>query len=405
MQQSAYSFRKRRRGAALISVLFFLMIVSILLMGIGSYAVSHQTRAKVDADYAAAMDLAEAGVNYQFRKISYNPSLADQYPGTTYNYGGGTFRVYCINKDGSSPWVEPNELYVIATGTVNGVSRSVKVSAKGYSAAGRYAIYTMDSVSVWNGSAMLIDGDVGSNGKFDFSGHPGITGSVYFNGPSAGWYQNNDPGGYTVHREPRALTWETVDQKALALFPNSGTTAPGGLAYLATHNDNARAIPPITGNSITNSTTLVGPGDYYVENINLSGSRKITFNNTNGSIRLWVGPSGGTGTCRFRGGTGAIAATSDPTKQNYIYVATRSGIDIAGNERLDAVIYAYNKDNNGNSFGYVINSGNPIINGQILANEADINGNLTINYVKDFIKPTSFGYYGFDNSWEELNAR
>jgi len=388
----------------MIHTLFFMLIISTLLIGIGSFAVSHQTRAKVDSDYAAALDLAEAGVNYEFRKITYDPAQADQSPGNTYTFGGGNFRVYCVNRDGSSPWVEPNELYVYATGTVNGVSRTVKVSAKGYSAPGNYAIYTMESVSIWNGSSMMINGDVGSNGQFDFSGHPGISGNVYFNGPNAGWYNNNDPGGYNVVREPRPLKWETVDEIALKLYPAS-TYPPGGLAYIATHNSNASAIPPIVGNSITSTTTLVGPGDYYVTYVNLRGSNKIYFNNNNGPVRLWVGPSGGTGTCQFRGGTGTISAQQDPDRTNYIYVATRSGINIAGNERLDAVIYAYNKDNEGHSFGYVVNSGNPVINGQILANEADINGNLTINYIRDFIKPTSFGYYGFDNSWVEVNGR
>src|SRR5437667_12867857 len=99
----------------------------------------------------------------------------------------------------------------------------------------------MESTSVWNGSSISIAGDVGTNGYFDFSGHPGISGSVYFDGPNAGWYLGNNPGGYTVTNEPYESQWPTVDDKAYTAFPNSGSTAPGGLAYLATHNDNAKA--------------------------------------------------------------------------------------------------------------------------------------------------------------------
>jgi len=399
---------RRQRGGVLISALAFMVVISLLLAGIGTLCVSYYGRARTDSDYAAALSLAEAGVNFEFRKISLDETTADQAgasnpPGVLYNFGGGTFRVYCANRDGSTPWKPPSNLYVIATGTLNGATRTIQVSAKGYAPPGNYAIYTLNSISVWHGSAVVVVGDVGTNGQLDFTGHPGIQGSIYFNGPSAGWYGGLDPGGYTELREPRPIQWETVDQKALDLFPAS-TYPPGGMAYLATNNDNARATPPIVGNSITNSVTLHGPGNYYVTNINLAGNKTIDLDNTGGPINLWVGPSGGTGTCRFRGGTAALTASQNPSNVCHIYVATKSGIDLAGNQRIDAAIYAYNKDSLGNEYGYVVNSGNPTINGQILANQVDINGNITVNYVPDLIKPTSFGYYGFDNSWVEING-
>ena len=72
---------------------------------------------------------------------------------------------------------------------------------------------------------------------------------------------------------------------------------------------------------------------------------------------------------------------------NNIYVATQSGINMAGNETVDAVVYAYNKDIAGVEYGYVQNSGNPTINGQILSNQVNINGNITVNYVQGVNKP------------------
>jgi hypothetical protein len=278
---------------------------------------------------------------------------------------------------------------------VNGTPRTVKVSVKGYTARGNFAIYTLEGVSVWNGSSISITGDVGSDGYFDFSGHPGITGSVEFDGPGAGWYGGIDPGGYTVSYTPKPIVWPTVDQIANTQYGAGGA----GLAYFATHNDNASA--GIVGCSITSSITLHA-GNYYLTNINLTGSNKITFDNSAGPVNLWIGPSGGTGTCKFRGGTAAIK--SDPSKLCNIYVGTASGINLAGNEEIDANIYAFNSPAGGD-VGYVINSGNPTINGQIITKKADINGNLTVNYVPGAVKPTSIGYYGFDNSWLELNAR
>jgi len=390
--------RASQKGGAIISVIFVLLILSVLLMGAGTLAVGHQNLEKTDMDYASALNIAEAGVNYEFRKISSGAGNADQYPGGRHDLAGGNFTVYCTNQDGSSPWdTTTGYLYVLSTGYINGVSRTVKVSVKGFAPPGKFAIYTMDSISVWRGSSMDIVGDVGSNGLLDFTSHPGITGNIYFNGPDAGWYNNSDPGGYPVSYDGAKITWPTVSEVAQK-------TSAGSLAALAITNNNASANPPIVGNSITNSVTLTA-GDYYVTNINLTGNNKITLDNSAGPVNIWVGPEGGVGTCRFRGGTAAVPISSDATKACHIYVATQSGIDMAGNENVDALIYAYNKDSNGNEYGYVQNSGNPTLNGQIIANKVDINGNITINYTTDLIKPSSFGYYGYNNSWTELNPR
>jgi hypothetical protein len=389
--------RCRQRGGIIIGVLFFLLIISMLLIGTATLTTGHQNLEDSDAKYSDALNSAEAGVNYEFRKISQNPASADQSPGTTYTLGGRTFKVYCTNKDGSTPWdTTGGNLYVISAGTVDRASRTVKVSVKGFAPPGKYAIYTMDSISIWRGSSMDIIGDVGSNGKLDFTSSPNITGSVYFNGPDAGWY-GTPPGGYTVASSSNPTTWPTVSQVA-------NKTVAGGLATLAVTNDNARAVPPIVGNSITNSVVLTA-GNYYITNMNLTGNNQIIFDNRNGPVNIWIGPEGGSGTARFRGGTAAIPISNDATKACHMYVATQSGIDLAGNQQIDALIYAYNKDAQGNEYGYVQNSGNPTLNGQIIANKVDINGNITINYTTDLIKPTSYGYYGYDNSWAELNPR
>lgn len=389
--------RQKDRGAAIIGVLFFILITSILLMGVGTFAVSHQTRMRSDLNYAQALDVAEAGIDAEFRKLTLNSTSADQAPGMTYTFGQGAYKVYCTNKDGTTPWTPQQYLYVIATGTVNGVSRTVKVASKGYQPEGNYAIYTMDSISVWNGASAEVNGDLGTNGQFHFSSHPTINGGIYFNGPAAGW-SGSDPGGYTESRTPKKIDWQTVDEIANAKFPS------GGLTWLATHNDNAAANPPIIGNSITSSVTLK-TGDYYITDMNLTGNDKITFDNTNGPVNIWIGPAGGSSLAKFRGGTAAISTSANPDLANHVYVATRGGIDLAGNEEFDGLVYAYNKDSLGNAYGYATNSGNPVVNGQIISNQYDLNGNITINYTKDLIKPTSFGYYGYDNSWLEVNPR
>jgi len=141
-----------------------------------------------------------------------------------------------------------------------------------------------------------------------------------------------------------------------------------------------------------------------VTDISLYGNDKITFDNTLGPVNIWIGPSGGTGNATFRGGTGAISATVNAAKMNNIYVATTTGINMAGNEQVDAVVYAYNKTNTGSEYGYVQFSGNPQINGQVLGNQVDVNGNISINYVQGVNKQTNYEYWGFDDRWTELNG-
>ena len=80
------------------------------------------------------------------------------------------------------------------------------------------------------------------------------------------------------------------------------------------------------------------------------------------------------------------------------YVATASGIDMAGNQPW-TLAYSYNKYANGTPYGYVNLSGNCTINGSVYGNNVDINGNPTINYTKDLVTPIGGGYYGLNNSW------
>ncbi len=392
--------RPSRRGFTIVTVLVFVLIISTLLSGIGIFAVSHQSRAMVDSDYAAALSIAEAGANIEFRKLSVNQNLPDQWPGATATLGNGTYTVWCANSDGSVPWNNtwPNndELHVFSRGTVDGVTRTVRVGVKGYYASGNYAIYGTDQISTFNGASVLIRGDIGTNDQLQFTGTPTITGGIYFNGPDAGWV-GGAPAGYTTTTDIKPYDWPTVSQIAMDKFP------AGGLSWLATHNDNSRAIPPIVGNTVNNSVTLP-PGNYYLTNVNLGGSRQIYFDNTNGPVNVWIGPEGGAAIARWRGGSAAVAVDVDPEKAPRIYVATAGGIDLGGNQQLDALVYAVNMDASGNTYGHVENSGNPRIAGQIIADDVDLNGNIQIDFKVHLIRPITFGYYGFDNFWEEGRA-
>ena len=392
--------RPVQRGHTLPTTLIFTGIVSVLLCGVAKVSVSHNQIAVVDSRYASALNLAEAGANFEMRKITLAPNSADQYPGATYQVPGGSFRVYCANPTNpadTAPWTPQDRLYVISTGTCDGVSRTIRVAVKGYKPDARYAIYGTGEVSTFNGSAVLINGDVGTNNLLTFTGHPVINGAVHFSGAQAGW-TGADPGGYTVLQDPKSVTWPSVSQIASQEYP------AGGLTYLKTNNDNARAMPPILGNSITSPVTLPA-GNFYVENLNLTAGRLISFDNTGGPVTLWIGPEGGTAVARFRGGAAALPISSDPSRAPRIMVATVGGIDLGGNSRLDALVYAVNRRADGTIYGHIENSGNPTVNGQLVGNDVDINGDITVNFVTRLIEPASIDYYGYDNSWLEVTPR
>src|SRR5688572_28029358 len=92
----------RQRGGTLVGVLIFILIVSVLLAGVASFALSHQVSAQIDADWATALQLAEGGANTEFRKISLDESQADQSP-TTYTFGNGSYTAWVTqrNADGT----------------------------------------------------------------------------------------------------------------------------------------------------------------------------------------------------------------------------------------------------------------------------------------------------------------
>ena len=290
-------------------------------------------------------------------------------------------------------------MYVTSVGSINGVSRTLQISGKGYAAPvmGDYALYGVSSGSI-SGSAATVMGDIGPNGSIGFSGSPTVAGSINFNGSSPSIFS-----GYTVHQYPNPIIWPTVDSIASAAFS-------GGLPYIATHSDNAMASPAIVGNSVTlhgnGSLTFFGKAggaNYYLTSLTCNGNAGVVFDNTNGPINIWVGPSGGAGVFNIGGGAAAIKQTSDISKPVQIYVATAGGAAMHGNSELDCGIYSYN----GATSGPVTLSGTPDIYGSIITGQFGLNGNPTVHYQPGYFVglPTAgAGYYGFDDQWLEING-
>ena len=175
------------------------------------------------------------------------------------------------------------------------------------------------------------------------------------------------------------LTGQPPARRRLFCFQNNGATAPGGLWYLATRNDNGLSSPPITGNSISlagsDSMTFVGkPGgaNYYVTSMSMKGNSTVSFDNTAGPITIWQSTADGSLT--ISGGVAAVKMSTDPTKAVRIYAAATGGITLNGNSELDAGVY-----NVTDGLATTTMNGTGTIYGTIICDNFVINGNNTIS--------------------------
>ena len=339
-----------RRGGVLITTLAFSVVIAMLLAGMASISVSHYGRALAESDYAAALDLAEAGVNFEFRKISTNPATVDQRTngnGITYSLGSATFTVYCTNKDGSTPWAAPNPLYVVSVGTRNGVSRTVRVSAKGYGATDNYAVYAIKT-GLWS-SKGHITGNLGTNGTLTASDQVAVNGKMLLNGGGA-----SSSGGFTattVVHAPAPVVWPYVHDIAAAKFPG------GGLSWLATPGNNDNPLC----SAIHNNQILVGGGNitfpskvgganYALTKFIMSGAGNIIIDNTLGPVTIWLGPDGGQGSVSgnpnfdFQSTVNMNYVSANPANHCIIYDSTSGPFTLESDGTMNVGIYAYNID-------------------------------------------------------------
>jgi hypothetical protein len=394
---------RANHGGILLTTLIFAVVIATMLGGLGTLVVSFYSRAKTESTYASAINLADAGANYELRKINQNVSTADlptgNPPGTTVSFGPGTFRVYCTMINGTTAWDEQTvPFYIFSTSGVGSASRQVKMQATGSGAAGTYAVFGVQQ-GIMDAAPTIVNGDVGTNGFFTFNNNPSVTGNVIFNGSGSNW-QSPPHATYNVVYKPNAVVWPTVENIAISTF---GST---GLSYVASNNDNALASPPITNPDLlinSGTQTFVGKSggaNYYLTNLTCNGSSNIAFNNTAGPITIWFGPSGASTTINLVGGTATIKSATDSTKPVRIYIATSNDVDLNGSAEFDAGLY--NVNNAGS--GRIIFNGSPTMYTSVISNMFTFNQAPIIHYQTGYFYPLGTSVYSFNNSWIELNC-
>jgi len=244
------STRSKAAGFTLITALAFSLIVGTVLAGVGTVALSHFGRAHTEGDYASAVSLADAGVNYEIAAASRDlvnlsgvSQIGNPHVGTVTdpatNQVIGKYSVYVkpwgSNCDGTGNWAPPADVCVVSTGTVNGISRTVHVRGYRKSAFDEYAIYAYN-VAFVNGVGAAgktgVEGNMGANGDVDFKGAEGssaVKGTLSMNGGSAD-YTGKDGG--NIANNPDPVFFPSVSQVASSMFA-------GGLTWLQTHNANS----------------------------------------------------------------------------------------------------------------------------------------------------------------------
>lgn len=288
------------RASALISALALVAISSLLMSGICVLASSYATRQKEEADYAKALQLAEAGVNYELQYISTHLTTspyAHQYSAPyTGSISGvtGSFTVWASKTtegdnttDSHTAWAPPADVKIVSTGTVSGIRRKVtvvcKTSGGGASTTpvfdGTFAVFGTQSL-LFTQASNVVNGNMGANGPapsgVSYSINTQSNGVVNVNsgsakplvlaggaslisGNSVNPNYTNNPGKIDV--VANNILWPTVDTIVAASFPNgwntlsSSTSIAAQWSRMRTFKTQSRSLTSSGTKAITTYTT------------------------------------------------------------------------------------------------------------------------------------------------------
>lgn len=440
-----------QQGVALPLALVAVLLISMLLAGALMLSVSHLSLTHTKSSYANAMNLAEAGINWELWKISRDLSSADNTPATVELPGGSvrSFTVHVEAYPGGGAWTTLGPFSVISTGIVDGVPRTVRIVARGYGLSGLYALFGIDSLSV--GGNATVNGASGTNNDVNVTGGPNINGNFIYAGPDAGGDQVTVTPPAQVFTAPLAEDFPTVNELAnQRAWEKYGVHTTLGVDFFATSNDgtpyndnvtirDANGAPvdtsgygiqwqhlpqagttlwdgtPVPANLQNANIIVLRPGDYYLEGLDVQGNRGIFIDDLEGIVNVWLGPSGGSGGMDMING-GSIFFTSHDSSNFHLYQGSRRTLVMEGTMDFYGSVFAYNgPDNSGGYWGSIIIRGDGLINGSVIGYDVNkTTGSCTINFPSSGgIGPGGGGpgptpgepifYYGFDQSWTEEN--
>jgi len=404
----------RERGSALISALAIVAMTSLLMSGVCVLATSHTTRQRREADYELAMQLAEAGVNYEINYYTNNSAVHTSSSPATGSISGivGSYSVY---SDASNPTL------VTATGTVGGITRKVSVSVSGSSVFdGNFAVFGTQQVNL-NGNT--ITGTVGSNSTVN--GSPSTSSS----------------GTCTVKRNC-SDNYDTCDNICARTFPSGWSTLSSStsvnnqcnnvrcyyysfLQYNSPYWTTNGVWPPTSsGHTIGSATTctdtqcsylpgntiILSPGDYYFTTCQLKNCNIVCDNNascsggTAGPVRIWCGGNDNTDDqiCTNFNCTSSDKSLSPKCFYNKAHTCT---VSCSSSQKCG--FYGVKCGKTGSNPCTMVMDNCHGYTGTCIGDKVTMNSNTSgtssanISHSTD---PTRSGGFGFSGNWKELVA-
>ncbi len=437
MAVSIHSSRNRR-GAALMLALALSLCLTMLIVATQLEAIAEFKVSRTERDFERALQMAEAGANAYAHRLTFGTAPEDpdgallpplyEFPEgtaptieefktgvrngtyTVIRYPAGSQQGYFAATIGSPG----DTARIVSYGWSNGVVRRVITVASTQTApddidddteihpSGEYSLFAITSLTVQNNN--VLNGGIGTNGSVSLDNNCDVSnGVVALCGPNASVSLGNNVSA-TVERHEDPVVWPTVAQIADRLFPD------GGLAWLATHNDNAMAtingVAGIPCKKIyaTNNVTVVfrgkpGGANYYLTDVYFKNNATVRFDNANGPIRIWMGPLGGRGQWYSKNNADFVVSSTDPAKAPRLYLATTGGFLGKNNVTCNFGVYAYN-ELNGEKFGHVELKNNMSMQGTFIANTVEMKNNAMITAAAPYWQPLGGAYYDM-SVWEE----
>lgn len=435
-----------RSGSALLTAIAFAAVFSTIVGGLALYTVGSVDLASKQADYAASIHLADAGINYELRNIALNqfnsgyvaPTAGSPHTGSVSGVSG-SFSVWVTDMNGNNWTPDKGDLLVWATGTTNGVTRKIQAhGAHGDGLFDNYAVYGLNSVT-FSGSGSQVFGSIGTNGTVtaSSSGSSAVTGTILLAGPNAGGVSGSnvettaDPiklptvdtiVNLTFPGPPTGWNWLTDNSPIYRSNPIVRTFAAG--QHTLTPATTVAAGAPWTGttpngiklktadfnglgtDASNNKTLIFPPGDYYLTDISLSGGTQVVIDNGGlttgtgpGLVRIWMNGSN----------------SNDSTSSPFIFTATganapqlfrlyynkQAKFTIDGDTATGGAFYAVTALG-GASFE--IKGGSNTF-GAVIADAITIDGNSTIQFPSNLIASTTDSYwlwFGIKDGWKEM---
>jgi hypothetical protein len=264
--------RRASRGSALIFALTAALILSLLILGVTTLCTQDYSLANTQRDATIALNTAEAAVNWELNKMARVGSglstdwdrRANPYegplPSDANGLGGpkvsgatpvqGTVRVYVTNPNEVDEWSPPGSDFVLfASGTYNGIMRSLKVYGTSVGLGELYTLYGIRTLEL-QGRRIVIASPVptqrnyvGTAGTASVQAGAILNGTVVFNQAANGLYgvwEDGNPAGWDWILSPQLQPFPTVEQLAArAIFLTTGQQVADPLLYLQNNNDNA----------------------------------------------------------------------------------------------------------------------------------------------------------------------